>query len=739
VSELVKDQEVVQEGRRAPLEDVAAPLRDQLVKKLFKKLEEQEIAAKVEKVWTAGNANRNAWLERQHTYLQSWDDHLVSEVEGPFAGSSNLHMPITFIVSKALHARYMQALWGDVPCHTKANNEASVDRVPVVQDTMRFYLQRGCNRGQGAGKAADLFVWKWLTQGSAIGKVRWETQYTRFWDVEEVMEEGPPRWAVDPATGEQVRVPNPVTVEREVERTKKCVDAPRIETIAPEDVLIVGGAGDIDEADAVLHRDYVTASTLWTAVDRKVFDKKAVEGVIASGGDRLDGADNSFMKQQQADNAGTGVLGGDEKLDRYEVIEAHLKLDIDGSGITTDIVAWVHLRTKTLLGCTFLHRIMKSGERPFFKADYHLREGQDMGVGIPELLYPIQKEIDAMHNMRIDFGMISTMPFGFYRATSGIDPETIKFEPGTLIPTDNPQADVYFPQLGNRSVFGMQEEAALDGLIQRLTGINDLALGSMSSQGATRTASGARLLAGEMSANLDVHLRRLNWGWQKALNLLLHMLQQRIPAGVSFRLTGDDGRDYWRTVRAPGELGQAADFDIEVSPLSASSNAGIRQQQALEILQLVSNPLAIQLGIVTPSEFYEAYRNRLQALEVRDFGRYARKPQGQSIQLAPMEEASRVLRGIPVPVSPEQDHAGFIAVAEEILNSDELLGQFNEEQAQALELQRRRHVQMAEAIEQMAAQQANAQQMQMNASLSAEQAPTAAPQAMPQAPGAPSV
>ena len=736
MSELNKDQAVVNDGRKNALEGAEAPLRDRVVKKLFKKLEEMDVAVKVGNVWKLGNSNRADWLQRQQVYLHEWDDHLVSNAEGPFEGSSQLHMPMTFIVSKALHARYIQAVWGDVPCHTKARNEASVDRAPLVQDTLRYYLQRGCNYERGAGREIDLFVWKWITQGSAIGKVRWDVRYTRFIDVEEGIEEGPPKWAVDESTGQQVRVPNPVPYEREVSRSKKCFDGPVIETLSPEDVLIVGGAGDPDAADAVLHRQYLTADELWTLVDRRIFDREAVEKVIHAGRDHVAGGDNNAIKQQRLENAGQARLDGDERLDRYEIVEAYLKVDVDGSGISSDVVVWTNPRTQTLLHATYLHRIMRSGERPFFKADFHLREGQEYGIGIPEILYPLQKEIDAMHNLRVDWGLISVVPFGFYRASSGIDPQTIKFQPGALIPVDNPATDVVFPQLGNRSIFGAQEEAALDGMIQRLTGINDLALGMMSSQGATRTASGARILAGEMSANLDVHLRRLNWGLEKAYNLVLHNLQQRIPAGVSFRLTGENGSDYWRKVKAPGELGEAADFDLEVSPISASSNASIRQQQSAEILQLVSNPLAIQLGIVTPVEFYEAYRNRLQALEVKDFGRYARKPQGASVQLSPMEEANRVLRGIDVPVSPEQDHDGFIAVAEEIINNDELLGQFNEEQAKGLELQKRKHRQMKQALEQMAAQQQNANQMRMNASMSAEQAPMAEPASMPQAPGA---
>src|SRR5690606_36348476 len=98
----------------------------------------------------------------------------------------------------------------------------------------------------------------------------------------------------------------------------------------------------------------------------------------------------------------------------------------------------------------------------------------------------------------------------------------------------------------------------------RLTGISDLTLGLLNQQGAARTATGARAILGESTANLDVHLRRLNLGWKKALEYLLHMLQQRIPDGFSFRLTGDDGSSYWAYIKTRDDL--EGDFDVEVSP-----------------------------------------------------------------------------------------------------------------------------------------------------------------------------
>lgn len=733
MSEMQKDVDVIQNGRRAPLKDVAAPLRDQIVAKLFSKLSDMGIAHKVVNLWKRGNANRAAWLERQKAYLASWDEHLIADTDGPFDGSSQLHIPMPLIVVKTLHARFIQAVWQDPPFHAKARNEASLERVPVVQDTLRYYLMDGANNRKGVEEVVDKWVWDWIADGSGVTKWRWDVQYTRFADVEMVAEPGPPVFEI--IEGREVAVPTQRLVEKEVVRTKKCFEGPRLELVDLEDLLIVGGGGDPDEADAVLHRQYLTASELWTLVDRKVFDKEAVERIINGGSDKRDGHDGSDIKTQRAQNAGQSELDTESDLDRYEIIEAYLKVDVDGSGINSDVIVWVHPGTSTLCRSTYLHRVSQTGERPFAKADFHLRKGQEYGTGMVEMLYPLSKELDAIHNMRIDFGLISVMPFGFYRASSGLDPEEIKFEPGMLIPVDNPQTDVFFPNLGNRTVFGFQEEQALDNLIQRVSSVNEMTMGMMTSQGATRTATGARALVGESSANLDVYLRRLNRGWKKTLRYLLHTLQQRIPAGMSFRLTGSDGADYWRSIKSKADI--EGDYDIEVSPNSASSNQGIQQEVAGQIMAAVADTLAIQLGIVGPGQYYEAKKNQMQALGVRDFGKYLQKPQGYVRVFTPEEEANRVLSGMPAPVGPESDHEGFIAWWEMAKQSDEILGQFDEQQTMALEAQAQQHAQMLQALKAMQAQQANAAQMQRNASQSQQQAPAGLQaQATPQGAGA---
>jgi hypothetical protein len=250
--------------------------------------------------------------------------------------------------------------------------------------------------------------------------------------------------------------------------------------------------------------------------------------------------------------------------------------------------------------------------------------------------------------------------------------------------------------------------------VERLTSISDMSLGIMSgNQGAARTATGARALVGEASANLDIYLRRLNRGWKSALKYLFHMMQDRLPPGFMFRIEGDNGHQYWERVESRETLAGMYDFEVEGN--SANSNKQIQLEQANLLYQVTGNPIDLQLGIVSPRERYEAIKHMLKANGVKDFAKFVREPNQIPSLLSPLEIANRVLTGIDVPLDPTQDLQGFITLVQEILKNDELLGQFTQYDAAALVGKMQEAMNLMAAIQQQQAQTAAVQQQQLNA------------------------
>lgn len=730
------DKKLAMESRKNTLQGedgVEVSLVDKSPKKLLTKLRDEDFGEMIRNMWTQGNSERAPWLTRQEAYLQEYDEFIDPIVDAPSSWAADLHLPIILTIGKTFHARFYAAVLGQDPvCSVKARKAANEDRTALVQDVMNYASKTWSNNGAGIEAEIDSFIWNWAMRGVGILKMSWERRYSRINDV--VKEPiSVLQYVTDPETG--MDIPVEAVEYKDVEKdiiVEEC-NAPRIKRVAPEDLVIIGGNGDIDAADAVIEQTWLTASDLWTLVDQGVFNEEAVKRVISAGEDQMSGQINNGIKNLQVEKAGLTQLDNSFDLQRYQILEAYVKKDVDGSGINSDIVVWVHPQTGEILRATYLHRInKKTKRRPYAKADFYMREGQTYGIGLVELTYSLTKEIDALNNMALDFGLLSSMPFGYYRSGSRLTEEAIPIEPGSLIPIDDPSS-IVFPNLGNRSAFSLQYLQFLYSIIERLTGINDLTLGVIAGQGVTRTASGVSALVSESNANLDIFLRRLNRALKKMFSYTFAMIQEKMPEGLEFRIFGQNGQDYFRQIKSRNEIG--GEFDFELEPNSANSNPTLRLQSASQILQLTANPLDIQLGIITPAQRYEALKNYLVAMGVRDFNKYIQLPPQARRVLTPEEAVSRILAGLDVPISPDMDLQGLLSYGQQIMDDDMLLGQFNEQQAVALGSKLREAGQMMAALQEMAAQQANANQMQMNAAQSMQQTmQQAAPAPAPQAP-----
>lgn len=723
MSEINHDKDVLDNRKALLTKEQQVPLRDQIVKKLFKKLEEMEIGTKVASLWSSANSDRSQWMDRQVEFLSHYDEFIDVPPAGYFDNSANLRIPMTLWILRTYHARFFQSMFSPEPSLSiKGRKELYNDLASEIELFMKYALLDWANRRRGVEEAVDQWLWSWASTGIGYLKDGWDCQYRKFLDVEEVQEVGPFKF-IEGSNGQQVAIPDIKIVEKEVERVNKVWEGPRIDFVPIEDIVVVGpDMSDIDGADAVIHRQFLTASDLWLLVDRGIFDKEAVENIIEGGNDSADNDVAGLLKSQRAQNAGSAGTDKDYDHDRYEILEAYLSIDVDGTGINSEVIVWVHNKTKGLLRATYLNRVNKSGERPISAILFHKRGGgnDQMPIGLVEMLYPLQKELDAHHNLRVDFGIISTCPIGFYRASSSLDPKAIKIQPGMLIPLDNPQTDINFPQMGNRTSFGANEEQIILTYVERLTGMNDLNFGANSGrQGAARTATGVQAMVGESNSNLNILLKRMNRGWKRVLEHLLHGLQQRTPPGFEFRVTGEDGLSkYMRVVDQTQLYGE---FDIEVTPTTEASNKQIQIQNALQMVQLTSNPLDIQLGIVTAANRYEALRAYLRTIGVKDVSKYINAQFANQVTLAPKETVERILLGQDVQINPQGDLQGVVALIQEYLGNDEIMGTLSPQQAMLLQAHMGKAQQMLAALQQAQSNQAAAQQMQFNSANGSQQ------------------
>lgn len=691
-----------------------APLRDATVENLVKKCKEIEIGLKVQKAWLSHKANVMEHQKRMEV-LQNWDE-CIEDFDKGYDGTSNIHLPVPMIVLKTFHARMYQALFAvEPPFSVRAMQEAYQDDVDMVYGLMAWTLKEWCNYNEGVEAVADRWIWNWCAFGSGVLKLRWDCKYTRYLDVEDVYMQGPSSYEViiDPMSGavEEVEKPSVIRTQRERAVTEKIFEGPCMEFVAQEDIAIIGGR-DVQTCDMVIHRSYYTADQLQQEALRKVFDQDSVDKMIEGGPHSESGKPGQTIKQDREVHSGIQTLDITEDLDRYEILEAYIEADVNMDGINESIIVWIDNQSGEVLRATYTHRVLRGGKRPFANIEFIPREGHAYAMGLLELIHPISVELDMIHNIKVDIGIMAAQPIGFYRAATGMDPIKLRIKPGDMIPVDDPSSHVFFPNLGDRSGFFKDEEGLLMQHVERLTAINDINTATLGRQGAARTATGVSTLVAENSANLDIFIKRMQRGWRQVLRVLWQMLQQRLPDGTEFRVTGRDGREYFRRVNRMN-IQQRIDFYIEST--SANSNTMVQREQSMQVLAQCMNPLFLQVGIINPGGIYEALKDYFQSLGRKDYARFIVKPAESGLrQLTAEEELARIISGKKVPISPEMDHASFIELAQSILDSDEAVNMYGDANLEALKAQMAQHEAMQEAMDAQAKQANQANQQMTN-------------------------
>lgn len=715
------DKEFVDSRKSSKVEEVSQ--RDKVVKELLKKAKDLNLGMQVVKAFNVENADLQAYLQNQRQYTIDADQFLPNTGDDGGGSSNNLSLPMPHIVSKAYVARFLQAVWSiDPPFTVKARREDGVDSVDLISDLMRYTIICWTNHYNGLEEVVERWIDDWVKTGMGVMKLRWSKEYSSYVDVVPSLEDDVPQ-EVQSDLGDKILLPRKKLVEKEKRVVMPKFEGPLAEVVNHEDFIMVGGDGDVDKADMVMHRYFMTASELWSMVDVGKFEADAVEAVIKAGDTKQESALGGEIKALKARLDGRGQLETSSSLKRYEIIEAYVKECVDDTGINSDLVLWVSTTTGEVLRATYLYRVSPTGKRPFSVIHFHKRRGSNYGTGLLELMHPLITELNALHNIKLDFGMISTNPIFFYKSSSSLRPEQLQLEPGMGVPVDDPQSDVVFPQRPQNTGFFGNEEGLILSYIERLTGISDLTLGAMSgAQGAARTATGARAMITESSTNLDIHLKHLNRGWTRMVKMIYELLQQKVDGNFVFRVTGKDGTSIFRQVNS---YDLQHDLDFEVSANSASSNKNVQLENAQQLIQITSNQLNLQLGISDAGKMYEAYRMYLNTLGIKDVHRFINRPKDHHYAPSPEEVFNRVVRGQSVEPNPVMDIPGIIQFLQVMLDQQSKSPVLDSSQMMMATVALRKFQSMKEALDAQENQAKMASQMRMNAAMSAQQAPAA--------------
>lgn len=632
------------------------------------------------------------YFDQRAEWLLALRDLRYRYKQGHFDQASDLHVPYTLIMAKAIHARIFQVFSQANFFSVEANNKAFRDKEELITWFMNWVLSKWMNKSRGKDDTIDQMISDLIDEGTAVLKLGFDRWRHTFLDVDIVTEEKEVPEIF--AGAEDLEIESGTETTTKIKNVKKTLmqAAPSMRNVGLDDFMMPPGQLNVQESPWVAHRVFLADDDLKLRVQQGRFDEDLVFEALERrrspsqlGTDLrndvrgemrgLEGVSRREDTHQHKDDFGTHEIiewYGKAYVEKSMDDEVHTDVDT----LPEEIVVWYHAGIRKILGWNYLHRISPSGKRPFYKMDFMRAKQRAFGVGVGELLWAINNHIDAVHNLKMDNGVLASLQFGVYRSGSTFKPDTFRLRPGDLVPVEDPNDFKLFnfPYLGQ---FGENEELALTGYGEKLLAINDINLGNLTGRGvagALRNATGANFVDRQANIQLHPHLSRIAREMKECLGDLFILCRSRMDHQLFFRVTGEDGRGIFGQVSREDLRGDY-DFTIDVN-LAASSEAE-KQQRVTLMLQTLMNPTLMQLGVVQVQNVYEVVKQYLMRHQIRDPDTYITKPQGYiGPPLTPQDRIFKIMMGqydnprIELTVRPEENHDIALATYEQFKESN---------------------------------------------------------------------
>ena len=263
------------------------------------------------------------------------------------------------------------------------------------------------------------------------------------------------------------------------------------------------------------------------------------------------------------------------------------------------ICAWVAYRAKKVIKISRLEDLNKDGKRSAVKFGFLEEPGRFYPMGLAEWVRHTQAELDAIHNQRLDAGLIFNVPFGFYKPTAGLK-GVMNLRPGVLYPTPEPQS-VNFPRSNWQPTFAMQEEMLVKQYGGEQAGITDAAIGRPTSK--RQSATEVQAMAAALDLRTEDIVDRLLKSVRELLYRVIGLYQQFGPRERIFRTGGEEGNALIKRFEKDRLQGKIL---LIMNGNLSQINEQMQQQMTIEMFQLLMNQILIETGIVKPEQIAQA-------------------------------------------------------------------------------------------------------------------------------------
>lgn len=528
---------------------------------------------------------------------------------------ANVSTQIVTMVVEILHSRLFPSVWNEDLIYWKPIEKSDLDNVENISKFMKWVIKEIRLR-----EVIDDFTHNLILDGTAILKIRWVPEWKwvqvkkprkdfAFQKVKSVLM----RWFGGKKriqTEEQL-----YDLSYEYKKFEKC----KVEVIDLEDAgfpLFSVPSAREEELEYFWHRFYPSYDTLVELAEKGIYENVDKIGTHIEETFKLEGT-----KKADIDAEHTKITQN-KYNQRLECIEMYMRHEGE------DVIVTVDRKTRVFLGAKSIFSISKIGEKPFVIGQLIRRTNRMFGKGIAELVMPHQKEMDAIHNQRLDAGTMAINPIGVYRAGSGFEPEKIEIEPGLWIPVDDVN-DAKWIVVPNNVMVSFQEEKMLMELIEKITSVGAYQSGQESDIIRSRaTARGTMAIIQQGEVRFNILARRVQNTIARGLNKVLRQYQEKIPPGLATRVLGPDGEQLFPENISPEDLAGNYDSYLVMDSTGGSKDVD-RQVKVAAYQNLATNPFVMQ----NPEGFWELTAQTAKALGIEDvetiIGEKPKKPEQQ--------------------------------------------------------------------------------------------------------------
>jgi len=233
---------------------------------------------------------------------------------------------------------------------------------------------------------------------------------------------------------------------------------PQVISMLPDDVLMWGGVFDsVQDCRGLSLRFYLTLDDLQTAARYRKWD---ISGALPC-------AAGDWIRQRRER---LSRVAGDlqRNNDIYEIHDVYVRYDIDEDGYDEDLLVNFDMTAQKSLRL----RYTPYDERPVEKMCYQIRSHMPYGIGVMEMISPLQSVTTDLHNHQVDNVAMANMRM-FKSRYGAIKGGTVNIWAGRNLEMANPE-DLMEMKLSDIYPSLERTQGQVTQLAERRTGANEL-------------------------------------------------------------------------------------------------------------------------------------------------------------------------------------------------------------------------------------------------------------------------